>query len=198
MARYSRVVFVFILILVSMNLFASPFYSVQKNDIAAGKLQYALVKEKKNWILSKNTNLFDGRKNLGRFAVKKNKVISKELDELVRLEESLTTIEKRLGKFVPRKNKFLHQRFYQLGKYTIYPGDKFFKKLTVVFERIMKQIQIEIIEGAQLNITSKEVELKTYKDSKLIKTRNLAIREFCSPASPEKVCINESFGTLFL
>jgi hypothetical protein len=196
MARQYRIVALLILC-ISVNCFGKNIFSIELNDVDFGKLQYAVLKKNKKWIVVKNTSLFDQSKSLGQFEITNPKSIADHLNKLGHLEEALEKVSLQLGDIKETDNGFKHQRFYKLGRYKINPNDSYFKDISIQFEAIHKLIKLKPIKAAVLSNKNESITLSIFSQGTKIKGTSLKSANVCKVRGNTTICDIDQYGTLF-
>ena len=136
-----KIVFLFVF---SFNIYAQEF-SMKMDYPNLGELFYRIELSGEKVFVTKNNNLFDKKKVLGKFVEsKKNKSIHKKME---RLSELLMAINKSMNLIGSDKSQlndgsFKHTPFYQLGKFEIKASHPYFKEVSEIFEEIISKISI--------------------------------------------------------
>lgn len=180
------------ILLFSFNVFAEEVYSIQKSDLAAGKIQYALFEDKDGWRLIKNSNYFDSSNSIGKFKITNAAKIIKELNELKRLYQALARIESEIGEVeTVQENSFAHQLFYHLGKFKIDKSHTYYNDIAKTFEKIQNKIKYKPLNAYEYMGRKKKHKIYINgKKQKYISNEKCVISD--------KLCIQDKFGVIFL
>lgn len=187
--------------LVSTSLYAAP-NLVMESSSSKGKEQKALVFEKTDLLIVKNSNKYDSKPDyrLGKLRLKKS-------DELYQTEERL----KQISMALVAAEKILNKKgssFDKLNQNKNPHGDKIYLDQIIVTENSSYYEELKkIIEGLDTNpyvledgkkISKDKKQLETFKGGKMVSKEDFIMPFFCDEPKAPARCELRDAGVIYL